>query len=72
MPGFEYLDALLSDGRPFLAGPRPTIADCTLAGAFQFARFGGCEDDIPKALEHLNRWDRDYRAREALAEVLTH
>ncbi|NIW38320.1 MAG: hypothetical protein GWN32_18175, partial [Gemmatimonadetes bacterium] len=38
------LEDTLSDGRPFVAGERCTIADCTLQAAFQFGRFGGIED----------------------------
>jgi glutathione S-transferase len=63
-----YLDDQLSDGRPFVAGDRPTIADCTLAAAFQFARFG--KIDIDPGYEQLARWDRDYREREPARAVL--
>jgi len=65
----EVLDDRLSDGRPFVAGARPTIADCTLAAAFQFARFGGVE--IDSRLEALARWDRAYRDRPAARSVLS-
>ena len=64
----RYLDAQLADGRPFLAGDRPSIADCTLAGALQFARFG--KVDIGEEYEHILRWDRDYRERDVAQEVL--
>jgi glutathione S-transferase len=64
----ELLDATLADGRPFVAGERPSIADCTLAAALQFARFGQVEIDPRR--EQLARWDRDYRARPAAREVL--
>jgi glutathione S-transferase len=54
-PGLEaalrVLDERLGDGRPFVAGPRVTIADCTLAAALQFARFG--KVDLPGGLERL-------------------
>jgi glutathione S-transferase len=56
-----YLDGLLSDGRAFVAGESPTIADCTLAAAFQFARFGKLE--IDPEYTHVARWDAAYRAR---------
>ncbi len=56
-----FLEDTLSDGRPFLAGERPTIADCTLAATFQFARFGQLEIDPSHG--HLARWDEAYRAR---------
>jgi glutathione S-transferase len=40
--------------RPFLAGPRPTIADCTLFGAWEFGRIFGVE--IGPEFERLHRW----------------
>jgi glutathione S-transferase len=64
----EILDALLSDGRPLLAGERPTIADCTLAAALQFARFGGMH--AADEFEHVRRWDAAYRQRPAAQRVL--
>ena len=63
------LDRRLADGRPFLAGPRPSIADCTLQAALQFARFGKVE--IDPALAGLARWDRAYRERPSARSVLT-
>ena len=62
------LDRRLDDGRPFLAGERPSVADCTLASAFQFARFGGVEIDA--SLENLARWDEAYRSRPSAKSVL--
>lgn len=64
----QYLDTHLADGRPFLAGDKPTIADCTLAAALQFARFGKVE--IGKEYEHVHRWDAAYRERAPAREVL--
>jgi glutathione S-transferase len=64
----QMLDECLGDGRPFLAGESPTIADCTLASALQFGRYGQVPLD-PK-FSHLERWDRDYREREAVSDVL--
>jgi glutathione S-transferase len=64
----RVLDDRMADGRPFVAGAAPRIADCTLAAAFQFARFGGVE--IPAEFRHLLRWDAAYRARPAAQEVL--
>lgn len=61
------LETRLSDGRPYLAGERPTIADCTLAAALQFGRFGKVELALPA---HLGRWDARYREREAAKRVL--
>lgn len=63
------LDARLADGRPFLAGDRPTIADCTLQASLQFARFGKLEIDA--AYENLTRWDAAYRKRPSARAVLT-
>ncbi|MBW2282211.1 MAG: glutathione S-transferase family protein [Deltaproteobacteria bacterium] len=62
------LDERLADGRPFLAGDHPTIADCTLAAALQFGRFRKIEPD--PALEHLARWNTAYRERPAAKAVL--
>jgi glutathione S-transferase len=62
------LDARLSDGRPFLAGDRPSVADCTLAAALQFGRFG--EVEIDPAFEHVHCWDERYRKRPPAAAVL--
>jgi glutathione S-transferase len=64
----EFLDRRLDDGRPFLAGERPSVADCTLAAAFQFARFGGVEIDA--SFENLARWDEAFRSRPSAKSVL--
>jgi glutathione S-transferase len=64
----RFLDDRLADGRAFLAGDRPTIADCTLGAAFQFARFGQVE--IDPAFTHLARWDAAFRQRPAAQSVL--
>ena len=66
--GLGVLDRRLSDGRPFLMGERPTIADCTLAAGLQFGRFRGVEPD--PGFEHLARWDHDYRERAPAKAVL--
>ena len=66
--GLARLDAVLADGRPFLAGEAVSIADCTLAAAFQFARFGGAPG--PEGHTRLERWDARYRAREPARSVL--
>ncbi len=63
------LDGTLADGRPFLAGAGPSIADCTLQAAFQFARVGKVE--IDSTFENLTRWDRSYRDRPSVQSVLT-
>jgi glutathione S-transferase len=64
----RLLDQRLSDGRPFVAGDRPSIADCTLAAALQFARFG--EVEIDPGCRELGRWERHYRERAPARAVL--
>lgn len=64
----RVLDGRLADGRPFLAGPRPTVADCTLAAALQFGRMGNVE--IDPGFENVARWDREYRQRPPARAVL--
>ena len=68
MPRLDYLEGLLEDGRSFLAGADPTVADCTLAAALQFGRFRELTfiDDHPG----LTRWDERYREREPATSVL--
>ena len=66
--GLSFFDDLLSDGRAFLAGDTPTVADCTLAAALQFARFGAYEVD--SGLSALLRWDQKFRARRSSQKVL--
>lgn len=62
------LDERLSDGRPFVCGERPTVADCTLAAGLQFGRFGDVV--LPGDHPHLDRWDAAYRERESARSVL--
>jgi len=63
-----WLEGLLADGRPWLAGDRVTVGDCTLAAALQFGRFRKLAflDGYPG----LAAWDARYRARPAAASVL--
>jgi glutathione S-transferase len=63
-----YLNGLLADGRPFVAGARPTIADCTLQAGLQFGRFGGVPLD--PAFTHVTRWSDAFRQRASAKEVL--
>jgi glutathione S-transferase len=63
-----YFDGLLADGRAFVAGDRPTIADCTLAAGLHFGRFGGF--DLTEGFDELRRWDRAYRARDEIRGIL--
>lgn len=65
----DVLNDRLADGRPFLAGDRPSIADCTMAAGLQFGRYGGVT--LEPRYEHLVRWDEAYRRREAAEAVLS-
>lgn len=67
-PKLDYLEDLLSDGRPFLAGVAPTVADCSMAAALQFGRFR--EMDFISGHPEIQRWDKAYRAREVATSVL--
>ena len=66
--GLAFFDTLLADGREFIAGAKPTVADCTLAAAAQFARFGQYE--IDSAYGSLLAWDQRFRARRSSQKVL--
>jgi len=55
------LEDEMRDGRPFVAGDRPSIADCTLFAAFELAHFSKLE--IPAELAHLHRWHADFSSR---------
>ena len=63
-PGFDYAETLLGDGRVFLTGSDPSIADCTLAAFLQFMRYTGL--DLIAEREQLCRWDTGYRSRPAV------
>ena len=63
----QLLDETLADGRPFVAGERPTIADCSLAAGLQFGRLGKIE--IEPRFEKVLRWDADYRGRSEVSEL---
>jgi len=65
----RYLESLLADGRSFLAGERVTVADCTLASAFQFGRFRKL--DFTTDYPQLRRWEAAYRRRTATTAILT-
>lgn len=61
------LNQRLSDGRPFVTGLKPTIADCSLGAALQFARFGKLA--LLGSYENIHAWDKRYRMREAVRSV---
>jgi glutathione S-transferase len=62
------LNRALGDGRAFVAGARPTIADCSLAAALQFARFGKLQ--LPDGLDQIAAWNGRYRARDHVKSIL--
>ena len=64
----DYLEDLLSDGRPLLLGEKVNIADCTLAAFLQFVRF--VEADLFGDRPLLRAWDARFRDRPAAKSVL--
>lgn len=64
----DYLEALLSDGRPLLLGEDVSIADFTLQASLQFVRY--IEGDVFGDRPALREWDQRYRARPAASRVL--
>ena len=64
----DYLEGLLSDGRPLLVGASVSIADFTLQASLQFLRF--VEADLFGDRPLLRAWDERYRARPAAQAVL--
>ena len=67
-PVMGYLENLLSDGRRLLMGEQVSVADCTLAAALQFIRFGKLE--VLQGYPALQQWDAHYRRRAAAQSVL--
>ena len=51
--------------RPFVAGERPTIADCTLLAALEFGEFAGVPLD--PAFANVTRWYTDFKKRPSAA-----
>ena len=66
--GLKHIDGLLADGREFLGGQRPGVADCTLASALQFGRFGRLE--YLDGYAHVAAWNARYVARPEIAGIL--
>ncbi len=54
------LDARIGK-RPFVAGARPTIADCTLFAALEFAQFA--QVPIGEANHNVLRWHEEFKKR---------
>ena len=67
-PPLDFLEAELSDGRQFLTGAEVSVADCTLAAAFQFIRY--IKEDLIEERRFLRGWDERYRSRDAAKLVL--
>lgn len=67
-PPLDYFENLLGDGRPMLTGENVSVADCTLASFFQFARF--IEEDLIGDRPQLRAWDGRYRERPAAQAVM--
>ena len=60
----RVLDAQLAQ-HTFVAGPRPTIADCTLLAALEFSVLG--QIPIDPALTHVHRWWQMMKTRPSAA-----
>jgi glutathione S-transferase len=56
----RVLDTRLA-GQPFVAGPRPTIGDCTLLAALEFSTFG--QIPVPPTFANVHRWWQAMKAR---------
>ena len=66
-----YFDGLLKDGRSFLNGEKPSIADCTLAATLHFARFAKLDLKLENQYKNVFEWDNYYRSRDSVKEVLS-
>lgn len=64
----DYVESLLSDGRPLFLGETVSIADCTMQASLQFMRY--VEADVFGDRPLLRAWDERYRARPAAKAVL--
>ena len=64
----DYLELLLTDGRPLLGGEHVNIADCTMQSSLQFMRFIGADVFGNRPL--LRAWDERYRERPAAQAIL--
>jgi glutathione S-transferase len=61
-PGFDFVERHLAQGGPYLGGPNPGVADCTLAAFLQFMRY--TDTDLLGDRPALRSWDSAYRARD--------
>jgi glutathione S-transferase len=62
--GLKALDAAIG-GQPFVAGERPSIADCTLFAALEFAEFA--QAPIDPECRNLARWYTEFKKRPSAA-----
>src|SRR5262245_5818057 len=60
----KVLDAEIGN-RPFVAGDKPSIADCTLFAAMGFAEFAGVT--IDPACKNVHRWYESFKQRPSAA-----
>ena len=60
----KVLDAAIG-AKPFVAGERPTIADCTLFAALEFAEFS--QAPIDPACKNVARWYAAFKERPSAA-----
>jgi len=56
----KVLDAAI-EGKPFVAGDRPSIADCTLLAALEFAEFA--QAPVDPSSRNVLRWYEDFKKR---------
>lgn len=56
-----WLDGEISDGRPFIAGDKFSVADITGMAALMVCGFLNIE--TPSELKHVNKWTKSMRAR---------
>ena len=64
----DYLENLLSDGRPLFMGEQVSVGDCTMQASLQFVRY--VEADVFGDRPLLRAWDERYRERPAAKSVL--
>lgn len=67
-PALNYIEGILSDGRPFLTGESSSLADFTLQASCQFLRF--IEADLFADRLRLRDWDKNFRSTPAAQSVL--
>ena len=60
----KVLDAAIG-AKPFVAGERPTIADCTLLAALEFAEFS--QAPVDPGCKNVARWYRAFKERPSAA-----